>query len=74
MDLNEKIQARRTERKQEEAQKRDEESSEKQKAWVQSGGRKRLAKFTAKIILLPVYALVVAVLWFVVWSMKSLLF
>lgn len=74
MDLNEKIQARRTERKQEEAQRRDEESIEKQRAWVQSGGRKRLAKFTAKIILLPVYALVVAVLWLVVWSMKSLLF
>ena len=74
MDLNDKIQARRTERKQEEAQRRDEESIEKKKAWVQSGGRKRLAKFTAKIIMLPIYALVVAVLWLVVLSMMSLLF
>ena len=74
MDLNEKIQARRTERKQEEAQRRDKESIEKHKAWVQSGGRKLLAKFTAKIIMLPIYALVVAVLWLVVLSMKSLLF
>jgi lipopolysaccharide/colanic/teichoic acid biosynthesis glycosyltransferase len=74
MELNEKIQARRTERKQEEAQRRNEESIEKKKAWVQSGGRKRMAKFTAKIILLPVYALIFAVLWLVVWSVKSVLF
>ena len=47
MDLNEKIQARRNELKQEKAQKRQEESIEKQKVWVQSGGRKRLAKYTA---------------------------
>ena len=74
MDLNDKIQARRAERKQEEAQRRDEESIEKKKAWVQSGGRKRLAKFTAKVMLLPGYALVIAVLWLVVWSLKSLFF
>lgn len=74
MDLNEKIQARRNERKQEEAQKRHEEIIEKQKAWLQSGGQKRLAKFTAKLILLPVYALAIAGLSLAVWSLWSLLF
>jgi hypothetical protein len=73
MDLNEKIQARRNERKQEEAQKRQEESIEKHKAWVKSGGQKRLAKFTAKLILLPVYALAIAVLVLIIWCLKYLL-
>ena len=74
VDLNEKIQIRRNERKQQEGQKQEEERIEKHKEWVQSGGRKRMAKVTAKLVLLPLYALVLGGLWLVVWSLKSLLF
>lgn len=70
MDLNEKIQARRNERKQQEVEKIHAERVEAHNDWVEKGGRKRLAKLTARLILLPIYALSIAFLVFLAFSIN----
>lgn len=80
MDLNERVQARRLERQKEEQHRVEVEQAEKeaqQKAerqeWIKSGGRKRVAKLTAKLILLPVYGLFIAFIAVVIWAINLLI-